>query len=235
VTLSRGDRVIFSSRTIPGNEKEVGGVINGLINQGIEVITDRTHLVHVSGHPRLAEMEDLYSWVRPEVSVPVHGEALHLAEHAALARRLGVKEVISCKNGDMVRLAPGPASVVDEVPAARLYKDGDLIIEAAGRVVPERRRLSFAGVISIALAMTERGELAADPEIEMRGIPEADERGNAMLQIAMNAAIETFDNLPRAKRRDPDAVQDAVSRGVRARIAGEWGKKPNMVVHVLVV
>ena len=86
VTLSRGDRVIFSSRTIPGNEKAVGGVINGLVTQGIEIITDRTHLVHVSGHPRRDEMADLFSWVKPQIALPVHGEALHLAEHAKLAR-----------------------------------------------------------------------------------------------------------------------------------------------------
>src|SRR5689334_8225753 len=88
VTLAKGDRVIFSSRTIPGNEKAVGRVINGLIRQGIEVITDRTHLVHVSGHPRRAEMADMYGWVRPRVVVPGHGEALHLSEHAAIARAL---------------------------------------------------------------------------------------------------------------------------------------------------
>src|SRR5580692_4292934 len=100
VTLARGDRVIFSSRTIPGNERTVGRVINGLVGQGIEVITDRTHLVHVSGHPRRAELEDLYGWVRPRIAVPVHGEALHLAEHAALARKIGVPQTLVCSNGD---------------------------------------------------------------------------------------------------------------------------------------
>ena len=235
VTLNKGDRVIFSSRTIPGNEKEVARVMNGLIRQDIEVITDRTHLVHVSGHPRLAEMEDLYRWVRPQVSVPVHGEALHLSEHAALARRLGVKEVVLCENGDVVRLAPGPAEIVDEVPAGRLYKDGNLIVDAAGRTVSERRRLSFAGMASIAIAMTEKGEIASDPEVELRGIPEANAKGEAMLQIAFKAALDTVENLPRARRRDPDAVADAITRGVRAAIAMHWGKKPNCLVHVLVV
>ncbi len=90
ITLARGDRVIFSSRTIPGNEKAVSGVINGLIDQGIEVITDRTHLIHVSGHPRIAEVEELLGWVKPKILIPVHGEALHLSEHAALGRRLGI-------------------------------------------------------------------------------------------------------------------------------------------------
>ncbi|MGZ9106717.1 MAG: ribonuclease J, partial [Rhodoplanes sp.] len=89
VGLDKGDRVIFSSRTIPGNEKPVNRMVNGLVDQGVEVITDRTHLVHVSGHPRRDEMSDLLSWVRPRIVVPVHGEALHLAEHAALARKSG--------------------------------------------------------------------------------------------------------------------------------------------------
>ena len=111
VAFSRGDRVIFSSRAIPGNEKLVTRVINGLVNQGIEVITDRTHLVHVSGHPRRDELADMLGWVRPRIVVPVHGEALHMAEHGELARRAGVGKVVPCRDGDLVRLAPGdPAS-----------------------------------------------------------------------------------------------------------------------------
>ena len=109
VTLTRGDRVIFSARTIPGNEKAVARVINGLVTQGVEVITDRNHLVHVSGHPRRAELLDMIGWVRPKILIPAHGEALHLAEHAKLARDAGVPQVLVCRNGDLVRLAPGPA------------------------------------------------------------------------------------------------------------------------------
>ena len=123
VTLSKGDLVIFSARTIPGNEKAVGRVLNGLIDQGIEVITDRTHLVHVSGHPRRDELRELIGWVKPKILVPVHGEALHLHEHAALARACGVPTVIECRNGDLIELAPQPG-LIDEVPAGRLYKDG---------------------------------------------------------------------------------------------------------------
>ena len=145
VTFSKGDTIIFSSRTIPGNEKAVGRVINGLVRQGIEVITDRTHLVHVSGHPRRAEMEEMYRWVRPRIAIPVHGEALHLSEHAKLARAVGVPEVVLCGDGDLVRLAPD-AGVIDEVPAARLYKDGAILISAEERTVADRRKLSFAGI-----------------------------------------------------------------------------------------
>ncbi|MEP7032014.1 MAG: ribonuclease J, partial [Pseudolabrys sp.] len=135
VTLARGDTVIFSARTIPGNEKAVGRIINGLINQGIEVITDRTHMVHVSGHPRRDELTDLIGWVKPKILIPVHGEALHLSEHAKLARSLGIKEVVQCRNGDLVRIAVGHAGIVDEVPSGRIYKDGSLLVEADSRTV----------------------------------------------------------------------------------------------------
>ncbi len=235
VTLGKGDRVIFSSRTIPGNEKAVGRVINGLVGQGIEVITDRTHLVHVSGHPRRAELEDLYGWVRPRIAVPVHGEALHLAEHAALARKAGVPQALVCRNGDVVQLAPGPASIVDEVPQGRLYKDGRLIVDAEQRTVADRRRLGFVGVVSVAVALDEKGALAGDPEVEMIGIPETTPDGRAFSEIAFGAVVETVENLPRARRRDPDAVADAVKRGVRAAIANQWGKKPLCLVHILTI
>lgn len=167
--------------------------------------------------------------------MPVHGEPLHLSEHAALARRLGVPQVVTCTNGDVVQLAPGPAGIVDELPAGRLYKDGSLIIEASSRTVADRRRLSFAGMISVALAVTERGDLAADPDLAMRGVPEATAKGEAMHAIALAAVVDTFHQLPRARRRDPEALTEAVTRGLRAAVAAHWGKRPNCQVHVLVV
>src|ERR1700704_1947751 len=235
VTLSKGDRVVFSSRTIPGNEKAVGAVINGLINQGIEVITDRTHLVHVSGHPRRAEMADMYSWVKPQIVVPVHGEALHLFEHAALARKIGIPQVLTCRNGDLVKLAPGKPGVIDEVPEGRIYKDGRLLVDAAARTVADRRRLSMTGVVSIALALDDKGMLAADPEVELIGIPEADQEGEKFAEIAYDVALETVENMPKARRRDPDAMGESVKRAVRAAIASRWGKKPLCIVLVVVV
>ena len=234
VTFNNGDVVIFSSRTIPGNEKAVGRVINGLVRQGIEVITDRTHLVHVSGHPRRAEMEELYRWVRPRIAIPVHGEALHLSEHAKLARAAGVGEVVLCGDGDLVRLAPD-AGVIDEVPAARLYKDGALLISAEGRTVADRRRLSFAGIVIVALAMNDKGALLADPDVELIGIPEVNADKQSMHEIAYDAAIETFESLPKPRRRDPQAIEEAVKRAVRAEIAGHWQKKPICLVQVLIV
>jgi ribonuclease J len=235
VTLTRGDRVIFSARTIPGNEKAVARVINGLVTQGVEVITDRTHLVHVSGHPRRAELLDMINWVRPKILIPAHGEALHLAEHAKLARDAGVPQVLVCRNGDLVRLAPGPAEIVDEIPSGRVYKDGALLIDAQSPTVAARRRLSFAGVVTVALALTDKGMLVADPEIELIGIPDADAAGRAMADIARDAVEEAFETLPKPRRRDPNEVAEAVRRAVRGAIAERWNKKPICHVHVLSV
>jgi ribonuclease J len=235
VTLAKGDRVIFSSRAIPGNEKAVGEVINGLVMQGIEVITDRTHLVHVSGHPRRDELREMIGWVRPQILIPAHGEALHLAEHAELARRAGVPKVLVCRNGDLVRLAPDGPGIVDEVPSGRLYKDGSLLINAQSRTVAARRRLSFSGIVTIALALSDKGVLLADPEVELIGLPDTDAAGVSMTEIARDAVEEAFESMPKPRRRDADAVAEAVRRAVRGRIGERWNKKPICHVHVLTV
>jgi ribonuclease J len=227
--------VIFSSRTIPGNEKAVGAIINGLITQGIEVITDRTHLVHVSGHPRRDELRDMISWVRPQLLIPVHGEPLHLFEHAALARAAGVPKVLICRNGDLVKLGPGDPGVIEELPSGRLYKDGSILEDAKSRAVVERRKLAFAGCVFIAIAMTDKGELADDPEVDLVGIPEKTNAGEIIDEIVFDLVVSTVEGLPRARRRDPDATAESVRRAVRSVINEHWGKKPLCYVHILKV
>ena len=235
VTLNKGDSVIFSSRTIPGNEKAVGAIINGLVSQGIEVITDRTDLVHVSGHPRRDELRDMISWVRPQILIPVHGEALHLSEHAKLARTAGVPKVLIIRNGDLVKLGPGDPGIVDELPAGRLYKDGSILEDLKSRAVVERRRMGFAGCAFVAIAMTDKGELADDPEVDLVGIPEKNAAGEVIDEIVFDTVVSTVEGLPRARRRDADATAESVRRAVRAVINEQWGKKPICLVHVLTV
>jgi ribonuclease J len=235
IALSRGDRVIFSARPIPGNEKAIARVINGLVAQGVEVITDRNHLVHVSGHPRRDELRDMIGWVRPKILIPAHGEPLHLAEHAELARRAGVPQVLICRNGDLVRLGPGAAEIIDQLPSGRLYKDGSLLIEAEARTIAARRRLSFSGIVSVAIAINDKGALMTYPEIELIGLPENDAAGTPFQEIARRAVDETLETLPKPRRRDPDEVAESLRRAVRAAIAERWGKKPICHVHVLVV
>jgi ribonuclease J len=235
VTLNKGDCVIFSSRTIPGNEKAVGAIVNGLVAQGVEVITDRTHLVHVSGHPRRDELRDIIAWTRPQILIPVHGEALHLSEHARLARAAGVPRVLVCRNGDLVKLGPGDPGIIEELPAGRLYKDGTILEDSKSRAVIERRRMGFAGCVFVAIAMTEQGELADDPEVDLVGIPEKNKLGDELDEIVFDVVVSTVEGLPRARRRDPDGVAESVRRAVRSVVNEQWGKKPLCLVHVLEV
>jgi ribonuclease J len=231
--LSVGDTVIFSSRTIPGNEKAVGKIINAFVTAGVEVITDRTALVHVSGHPRRAEMEKMYAWTRPRIAVPAHGEPLHLSEHASFARAQGVSQVLRALDGDLIQFAPGDVSAIGKVASGRRLKDGAILLPADQECVGQRRRLAFAGVVSIALALTPRGEMAGDPDVMIAGLPERTGEGAAIDALIDDAIFEAFESLPPGKRRDADVVSTAVERAVRNSVNAVWSKKPQ--VHVLVV
>jgi ribonuclease J len=226
IALEAGDRVIFSSRTIPGNEKAVGRIQNALADEGIEVITDQDAPVHVSGHPRRGELEQLYRWVKPKIAVPMHGEGRHLEAHARLAEKLGVSEVIRARNGALVRLAPGPATIIDDVPTGRLYRDGAIITRAEDGQVRERRKLSFAGSVAISLVLSDKGALLADPEVALSGLPVTNIQGVSFESIARDAAIGTIESIPRPRRKDQALVSEAVRRGVRAAVNQAWGKKP---------
>ena len=117
--------------------------------------------------------------------------------------------------------------------AGRLYKDGRLIIPAAATAVADRRKLSFAGVISIAITLDPKGEIVDGPEFEMVGIPERNAEGGMFENIIAEAIIDALDGLPRARRRDPGSVAEAIRRAVRTTVAQQWGKKPLCLVHVL--
>lgn len=225
VELGKGDLVIFSSRTIPGNERGVGRIQNKLVELGCDLVTDADALVHVTGHPRREELKEMYGWVRPRVAVPMHGEARHLAEHAKLARAAGVREVFTLRDGDMIKLAPGPAEVIDEVPVGRLFRDGDLLVPSGNGPVRERRALAFAGIVVVSLVLSSRGELVAEPEIVLDGVP-AEADGRSMLDIVHGAVDGTIDSIPLPRRKDGEMVREAVRRSVRSAVENAWGKRP---------
>jgi ribonuclease J len=177
----------------------------------------------------------MYGWLRPDIIVPVHGEAMHLAAHADFARDQGVKTVLTIENGEMVRLAPAPAEQIDEIVAGRIYKDGLLVgdIDAIG--VAERRKLSFAGHVVVSVVLDAKGGIVLDPELETVGLPREDAAGRPLEETIMSAAISTLESLPRPRRRDPDAVGESVRRAVRAAVRDVWGKKPVCTVFVTVV
>jgi ribonuclease J len=233
IKLASGDRVIFSSRAIPGNIREVQGVINKLCDLGVEVITDHDHLVHCSGHPRRGEVARMYEWIRPQAAIPAHGEAHHLTYHAAFARTHGVQQVVSARNGDMVRLAPGAPAIIGKAPAGRLFKDGDVLVSENDGAVRERAKLAFAGVVSVAIAVSKQGDMVGVPDVVFAGLPKRGKDNVDMGEVVDEAVFRTFDGLSRPRRRDFDSVATAIEKAVRAAVYSSWGKKP--IVHVLIV
>ena len=235
VTLNPGDMVIFSSRTIPGNERAVNSIINSLVADGVNVVTDRDGLVHVSGHPRLGEMKELYRLIRPRIAVPVHGEAMHLAAHARFARKQGVETVLTGYNGTVLRLAPGKPEAVGEVPVGRLVMDGTMLLPPDVSGVADRRRLSFAGVVIASVVLDKAGNFVADTEAAVLGLPEVDAAGDDFEDIVADAIEEAVESIPRKRRRDPELVREAARRAARAAVLQRWGKKPVCKILVSVI
>jgi ribonuclease J len=228
IALTEGDLVVFSSKQIPGNEIAIGRIQNALAEKGVKMITDRQADVHVSGHPGRPELAAMYKWIRPEIIVPVHGEARHLHEHARFARSQGVPHGIVQQDGDLVRLAPNGPELLSKERVGRLILDGDVILPADGSTMNERRRIATNGVISVALALDGRDRVMGGAEIAMEGIPVEEDR-EAFLEEACDAAADAA----RQNGGNEDKLREAVRLAVR-RCATDWtGKKP--VVDVLIV
>ena len=226
LALTAGDTVIYSSRSIPGNERAIIDTQNRLTDMGVKIITDHDALVHVSGHPRRSDLKKMYEWVKPDILVPVHGEALHLAAQTALGRQVGIKRVAEIRNGDMLKLAPEPVEVIDEVPVGLIYKDGNLIGNEDELGISERRKLSYVGQVSASFLLDKHHNLADVPEVVSFGLPETDDEGNLIEEIITDTIETTIDSIPRAKRKDDDLLREAVRRAIRAEVNEIWGKKP---------
>ena len=234
ISFNKGDLVIFSSRTIPGNEKAVGRIQNNLARLGCDVLTDGEALVHVSGHPRRDELKRMYGWIKPRIAVPMHGEARHLKAQAELARTCGVPNVLIVHNGEIVRLAPEPG-LIDDAPVGRLFRDGRLLVSEADGPVRARRKLSVAGAIFVAFALSRRGELVGEPAVSMEGVPTETADGSSMLDRIYSAIEGTLRSIPPKSRKSPETMAEAVRRSVRASVNDAWGKKPICKVLVNVV
>jgi ribonuclease J len=232
IALSAGDTVIFSSRPIPGNEKAILDIKNKLIDQGIKLISDDDALVHVSGHPRRAELKRMYSWVRPKILVPVHGEAAHLVAQGSLGAMEGIEEIAQVRDGDMLRLAPGKAEIIDEAPIGRIYKDGKLIGDEDEIGMVERRKLAYVGHVAVSVLLDRDFKIMDEPDLVAFGLPEEDAQGDLMEDILLDAAIEAIDSIPRARRKDLEVVRESVRRAVRAATNEAWGKKPVVTVFI---
>ena len=231
ISLSEGDTVIFSSKIIPGNELPIFELHNRLSERGIDVLTEKDHDVHVSGHPCRDELAQMYQWIRPELAIPVHGEPRHLLAHAELAEELQVPEQLVLRNGLMARIAPGPAEIIDDVPAGRLHLDGRILVRAGEAPLRERRQMSFAGSVVVSLVVDDDGRLLADPEVAATGIPDLEDE-LSIEDTCAEAAEDALNRMRKAPKRDDAAVSEAARRAVRGRIRFLWNKKPPVQVLV---
>ncbi|MCB1464469.1 MAG: ribonuclease J [Nitratireductor sp.] len=232
VHLSAGDTVIYSSRVIPGNDKAILETENRLVDMGVEIITDNDELVHVSGHPRRDELRQMYEWVRPQIAVPVHGEAQHLNAHARLAGEMNVAQVAPVRNGNLLRLAPGQAEIIDDVQHGRIYKDGAIIGDEEAIGVRQRRKLSYAGLVACSVVLDAKGKMADDVDLSLHGLPVENANGEPFDDLIYDAAVGAIESIPLKRRKDDNLVAGAVEKAIRAAARDHWGKKPVVTVFV---
>jgi len=231
VSLEPGDVAVFSSRKIPGNEREIAELQNDLVRLGVHVVTDDDHFVHVSGHPARDELIEMYQLVRPRIAVPVHGESRHLAAHAKLAQTCQVAQAVIPENGALIRLAPGPAGIVAEVPSGRLGLDGTNLVGLDAGRLKARHRMVFNGAAVATLVLDRQGRLAADPQVTVQGVYEAEDEHVGRSVLA--AVRDAVDGLPPALRRDDGTVREAARLAIRRTLHASHGKKPVTDVHLV--
>jgi ribonuclease J len=232
IELEAGDTAIFSSRIIPGNERAIFRLQSALARLGVEIVTEHDEFVHVSGHPARDELAEMYAWVRPLIAVPVHGEARHLIEHARFARECQVREAVVVTNGDILRLAPGPAAIVGQAPFGRLALDGTALVPAEGAMVKSRARMSWHGAAVATVVVDKAGDLATEPQLALPGLV-GDEEARELVGEAILAIMEALEELPKPARRDDAAIREAVRLAVRRHIRSARGKKPSIEVHLV--
>lgn len=232
VELGSGDVVIFSSRIIPGNEKEIHRVQNGLARKGVEILTDDDHFVHVSGHPGKEELKRLYALLKPRIAIPMHGEDRHLLEHAELARSLNVPEVQIVRNGSLLRISPGPAEIVDHVPTGKLAMDGGRLIRLDSSVMRSRARMIWNGSAVVTVVVDKKGRLLADPKVGAQGLldPDTDAR---LLDDVVQAVAETIEDMTSSERKDDAQMSEAVRIAARRAFNDLLDKKPLTEVHLI--
>ena len=235
VSLGQGDHAIFSSRVIPGNEVGIRTLQNALADRGVRLYTERDHPgIHVSGHPCRDELKEMYQWARPHIAVPTHGERRHLLEHVAFARDMQVPEAIAPRNGDMVRLAPGKPEIIDQVPAGRLYLDGNMLTPENGDALSERRHAAHNGVLMVSVALNAKGQIVSGPQVRGIGLPgDADYPVEDALDDLADDAEDAIKQLKGDQRDDDEAVETALSRALKSASQQIWDRRHVVEVTVL--
>ena len=229
--LKEGDTFLFSSKTIPGNERGVIRIMNALSIKGVDVVDDHVGDYHVSGHANRPDLERMHALMRPKMLVPMHGEHRHLREHAGLGEKAGIPSIVAV-NGTMLDLTGDVPMVAEYVDTGRTYLDGSVLIGALDGVVRDRLRMAMNGHVMITLIVDEEDELLGDPWCDIRGLPETGTSKVPLVEV-LEADLGQF--LGRANPKtlaDDDALDEALRRIVRQTAQTEIGKRPEVTVVI---
>ena len=224
VYIEKDDTVIFSSKIIPGNEKKLFKLQNQLVKDGIEVISEESEFVHVSGHPNRDDLREMYDWVKPNCVIPVHGEHRHMIEHMKFAHEMKVPHPVQVQNGDIVKLFPGKPHVFDKAPSGRLYLDGNMSVEEDSQSIKDRKNLSANGYMEVTILISQKGNIHKRPVLTFRGIPvyDVDE-----FIYGLEEAIEgTIKTLSLANKKQEYNLIDALKITCKKYTKEMTGKKP---------
>jgi len=232
VNIEKGDTVIFSSKIIPGNERKLYKLHNQLVREGIEVISEESEFVHVSGHPNREDLKDMYNWVRPKAVIPVHGEHRHMIEHINFAKEMQVPYPIQVENGDIVKIYPGKKpEVYDRAPSGRLYVDGNIPVEEDSKSIKERKNLSSNGYVEVTILVTPKGNIHKKPILSFKGLPVTDEEEFIEgLEEEIENISKTF-SLNNSKQKTN--IVDALKIGCRKYTKEKTGKKPFTNINIV--
>tara|TARA_B100001123_G_scaffold185155_1_gene211980 strand:+ start:7129 stop:8793 length:1665 start_codon:yes stop_codon:yes gene_type:complete len=233
VIIESGDAVIFSSKIIPGNEKKLYKLHNQLVKNGIEVISEETEFVHVSGHPNREDLKDMYNWVKPKSVIPVHGEHRHMIEHINFAKEMQVPFPVQVENGDIVQLFPGGRpQVIDKAPVGRIFVDGNIGVGEESQSIKDRKNLSYNGFLEITIIINDIGSIVKRPIISFKGIPSNDDNGGFIfdLEDKIQTICKSFalNNLNQEHN-----LIEALKTNCRKTVKEKTGKRPFTNVNLV--
>lgn len=232
--LGEGDVMIFSSRTIPGNDRAVDRIKNRFLINGVNVISDRDAPIHVSGHPYRDELKQLYSWVKPKSVIPVHGEHMQQEKHADLARECGVPETFIPVNGDVIEITKEGLRPVGEVKSGILAIEGNRIVPVDNEAILTRKRMMFNGSAVVTVVMDGRGNLVADPRITALGLlDETSDQDTPHLAAAEAEVAKALQNMPKNLRGNDDEVTELIRVTARRFFNDRFDRKPQTRVHLI--
>lgn len=229
--LKEGDLFLFSSKTIPGNERGVIRIMNALSEKGVDVVDDDNGQYHVSGHANRPDLERIHQIVTPDILIPMHGEHRHLREHVKLAEARGMQGVLAV-NGTMVDLTGAQASVADYVETGRTYLDGSVLIGAMDGVVRDRIRMALNGHVTATIILDEEDEPLGDPWCEIMGLPDTGTSNAALVEV-LEADLSQFLNRANEKTlASNDTLHESLRRVLRQSAQNEIGKKPEVTIII---